>query len=245
MPGELAERTVTLTGGDVYRPMIRDLPVQERPRERLRDSGASSLSNAELLAIILRTGSAGASALDLASLLLAKFGGLGGVARAGWAELCSVNGLGEAKVAQVKASLELGKRGVAVQPDDARPVVRNPEDASNLLGEMTLLDQEELRVILLNTKNQVLGTPRVYLGNVSSSLVRVAEVLRPAVRENCPSIIVVHNHPSGDPNPSQEDIEVTRDIVKAGALLQIQVLDHIILARRGFRSLKEKGLGFS
>ncbi|MBI4282662.1 MAG: DNA repair protein RadC [Chloroflexi bacterium] len=226
-----------------YHPMIRDLPARERPRERLRDSGAVSLSNAELLAIVLRTGASEASAVDLANQLLVRFGGLDGLAKAGFVELCVIRGLGEAKAAQVKAALELGRRLLSSQPEE-RPVVKSPGDVFLLLGEMSLLDQEELRVLLLNTKNQVLATHQVYRGNVNTSLIRVSELFRMAVRENCPAIIVAHNHPSGDPAPSPEDVEVTRDIVKGGQLLNIEVLDHIIIGRQGYVSLKERGLGF-
>ena len=142
------------------------------------------------------------------------------------------------------AAMELGRRLVSLHPED-RATIHSPQDVFNLfLAEMGFLEQEHLRVVLLNTKNQVLGVREVYVGNVNSSIIRVSEVFRPAIRENCPAIIVVHNHPSGDPAPSPEDIEVTRQIASAGSLLDIELLDHLILGGQQFISMKEKGLGF-
>jgi DNA repair protein RadC len=231
-------------GAVEYQPLIKELPAQERPRERLKKYGATSLSNAELLAIILRTGAASESVLNLSAKLLARFGGLNGLAKAGFGELCSERGLGEAKAAQLKAALELGRRILTTQPED-RMAVRSPEDVANLLqAEMAFLEQEELRLVLLDTKNQVLATPHIYKGSVNTSLIRVSELFREAVRENCPALIVVHNHPSGDPTPSPEDIKITEQIVKAGKLLDIEVLDHIIICHQRYISLKERGLGF-
>ena len=227
-----------------YQPLIRELPAQERPRERLKKYGAASLSNAELLAIILRTGAASESVLNLSAKLLARFGGLSGLAKAGFGELCMERGLAEAKAAQLKAALELGRRLLSTQPEE-RLAVRSPEDVANLLqAEMSLLEQEELRLVLLNTKNQVLAISQVYKGSVSTSLIRVSELFREAVRENCPALVVVHNHPSGDPTPSPEDIKITEQIVKAGKLLDIEVLDHLIIGHQRYVSLKERGLGF-
>jgi len=225
-------------------PLIRELPAQERPRERLMKYGASALSNAELLAIILRTGAASESVLNLSARLLSRFGGLSGLSKAGFGELCSERGLGEAKASQLKAALELGRRILSTQPED-RIAVRSPSDVANLLqAEMSHLEQEELRLVLLNTKNQVIAVPRLYRGNVNTSVVRVSELFREAMRENCPALIVVHNHPSGDTTPSAEDISITEQMVKAGKLLDIDVLDHIIIGQYGYISLKEKGLGF-
>jgi DNA repair protein RadC len=227
-----------------YRPTIRDLPVSERPRERLRERGAAALSSAELLAIILRTGTPSDNVLALASRTLARFGGLAGLAKASFGELCGERGVGEAKAAQVKAALELGRRLLSTQPQE-RATVQSPQDVANLvMAEMDLLDQEHLRVLLLNTKNQVLAMPEVYKGNVNSTLVRVGELFREAVREGCPALIVVHNHPSGDPTPSRDDVEMTRQMVEAGQLLGIDVLDHIVIGRQSYVSLRERGLGF-
>jgi DNA repair protein RadC len=229
----------------VYHARIRDLPSGDRPRERLRDAGASALSNQELLAILLRTGGARESALAMASRVLVRFDGLTGLARSGFAELCAERGLGEAKAAQVKAALELGRRLAASQPQE-RAVVHGPDDVANLLqGEMGLLEQEHLRVVLLNTRNHVLGMPEVYRGSVHTAVVRIGELFREALRQNAPSLILVHNHPSGDPTPSAEDIAMTRQAIEAGALLDVDVLDHIVLAHGRFESMKRLKAAFS
>jgi len=228
-----------------YRPTIRQLPACERPRERLRDHGAAALSNSELLAIILRTGTRSENVLALATTALARFNGLPGLARASFGELCSQHGMGEAKAAQVKAALELGLRLVSAQPEE-RATVRSPQDVGNLLlAEMGLLEQEHLRVLLLNSKNQVLAMPEVYKGSVNTAQVRISELFRDAIREGCPALIVVHNHPSGDPAPSRDDVDLTSQLIEAGKLLNIDVLDHIIIARQGLVSLRDKGLGFT
>jgi DNA repair protein RadC len=227
-----------------YQARIRDLPSGDRPRERLRDSGPGALSNQELLAILLRTGGTRESALTMASRLLGRFDGLVGLARTGFVELCAERGLGEAKTAQVQAALELGKRLVATQPQE-RAVIRFPEDVSNLLqGEMGLLDQEHMRVIHLNTRNQVLGVSEVYRGSVHTAVIRIAELFREALRQNAPSIILVHNHPSGDPAPSAEDIAMTKQAIEAGELLDVDVLDHVILAHGRFESMKTAKVAF-
>ncbi len=227
-----------------YTTLIRDLPSGERPRERLRDLGPRALSTAELVAILLRTGRQGESVLNLAANLLSRFRGLGGLARASHGELCEVKGVSEAKASQLLAALELGRRGVSSYPE-VRPVIGSPRDVFDLVGaEMALLSQEHLRVLLLNTKNQVQGIPEIYIGNVNSSVVRVAEVLRPAIRENVPSIIVVHNHPSGDPTPSPEDMLITREIVAGGQMVGIDVLDHVVIGGNSYVSMKDKKLGF-
>jgi DNA repair protein RadC len=228
-----------------YRPTIRQLPACERPRERLRDHGAAALSNSELLAIILRTGTPSENVLALATTALARFNGLPGLARASFGELCSQHGMGEAKAAQVKAALELGLRLISAQPEE-RATVRSPQDVGNLLlAEMGLLEQEHLRVLLLNSKNQVLAMPEVYKGSVNTAQVRISELFRDAIREGCPALIVVHNHPSGDPAPSRDDVDLTSQLIEAGKLLNIDVLDHIIIARQGLVSLRDKGLGFT
>ncbi len=234
-----------MTGAVEYRPTIRQLPASDRPRERLRDRGAGALSNTELLAIILRTGTASENALALAAAALARFSGLPGLARATFGELCAQHGMGEAKAAQVKAALELGRRLVSTQPEE-RTTVRSPQDIANLLlAEMGLLEQEHLRVVLLNSKNQVLAMPEVYKGSVNTAQVRVAELLREAIREGCPALVVVHNHPSGDPTPSRDDIELTSQLIEAAKLVDVEVLDHIIIGGQGFASLRDRGLGFA
>ena len=225
-----------------YRPMIRDLPVSERPRERLREQGARSLSSAELLAILLRVGVGSESAVAMATRILSDLQGVEGLARVSYDDLCSIRGLGEAKAAQVLAALELGRRIATTTPDD-RVTISSAQDVRNLLhSDMAFLAQEHLRVLLLSTRNQVLSVVEVYNGTVDKSQVRVAEVFRDAIRANAPSIIVVHNHPSGDPSPSRDDVEVTRLLVEAGKLLNVDLLDHIVIGQQGFVSLREKHL---
>ena len=228
-----------------YQPTIREMPASERPRERMRDAGPGSLSNGELLAILLRTGSVGENVVQLAGRLLTKWGGLPGLARVSFAELCDEHGMGEAKACQVLAALTLGHRlALSLQAED-RPQVSSPDDVANLVKtEMSLLSQESLRVVLLNTKNHVLGIREVYRGSVNSAQVRIGEVFREAIRENCASIIVVHNHPSGDPTPSPDDVKVTRDLIDAGVLLDIEVLDHLVIGSGAFVSMKRQRLGF-
>ena len=228
-----------------YQPTILDLPPCERPRERLREHGPRYLNNAELVAILLRSGIAGENAISLAMRILAEFEGLAGLARVGYAELCHQRGLNHAKSSEIMAALELGRRIASLAPEE-RAQISCPQDAASLLvAEMEPLVQENLVVLLLNTRNQVVARRTIYIGTVNSSAVRPAEVLRPAIRENAPSIIVAHNHPSGDPTPSPEDISVTRDLAAAGKLMDIELLDHLIIGQGGrFTSLKEKRLGF-
>jgi len=227
-----------------YNPRIADLPLGERPRERLLRYGAAALSNAELLAIILRVGGAGQNVVRLAESLLARFEGLPGLARAGTGELKQVRGIGDAKAAEIKAALELGRRLMAAAPEE-RVQIRSPADAANMLMvEMSWLEQEHLRVLLLDTRNRVLRIADVYKGSLNSSIVRVGELFKEAIRQNAAAVIMAHNHPSGDPTPSAEDVAVTRQMVKAGQLLDIEVLDHVVIGRGRFVSLKERGLGF-
>jgi len=224
--------------------MIRDLAAEDRPRERLRRVGAHALSSAELLAIILRVGTGGTNVVRLAENMLVQFDGLPGLSRASVNELATVHGVGQAKAAQIKAALELGRRLMAATPQE-RPRVSSPADAANLLmSEMMLLEQEHLRVILLNTRNEVLSMPTVYQGSLNTSVVRVGELFREAIRANAAAVIVAHNHPSGDPSPSPEDVNVTRQLVKAGRLLDVTVLDHLVIGHNRFVSLKERQLGF-
>jgi DNA repair protein RadC len=227
-----------------YQPMIRDMPESERPRERLRNYGAGALSSSELLAILLRTGVHGENVINLAMRLLSDYRGLSGLAKASFGELQTIRGVGPTKVTQLKAAFELGRRLLVEAPDE-RPQIRSPADAANLVMlEMGLLEQEHLRLLLLDTKNRVLETPTVYIGNLNTSVIRVGELFRHALRANCAGMIVVHNHPSGDPTPSPEDIRVTERIIEAGKLLDIDVLDHLVIGRQRFVSLKERKLGF-
>jgi DNA repair protein RadC len=226
-----------------YNPMIRDLPVDLRPRERMVYAGPNALSDAELLAIILRVGIGGENVIRMAERLLTKYGSIAGLAQASLDELANQRGMGQAKATQIKAALELGKR-LAASPT-GRPQVRSPGDVANLLMmEMGLLEQEHLRTVLLDTKNYVMRVTNVYIGSLNSAAVRVGEIFREAIRSNSASIIVVHNHPSGDPTPSPEDVRVTEMIVDAGKLLDIEVLDHLVIGRNTYVSLKERKLGF-
>ncbi|MBU0495757.1 MAG: DNA repair protein RadC [Chloroflexi bacterium] len=228
-----------------YHLTIKALPAGERPRERLAELGPAALSDAELLGLVMRTGTQrGETAVDLGRRLLLRFGGLAGLARANVSELCAEHGIGIAKAAEIKAVIELARRLMVVGPEE-RPVIRSPGDIANLLMlEMSLLDQEQIRVVLLNTKNMVLGVRLVYQGSLNTSVVRTGELFREAIRESCAAVVVVHNHPSGDPSPSPEDVAVTRDLVKAGEILGIDVLDHVVIGEGRYVSMKERGLGF-
>jgi DNA repair protein RadC len=223
---------------------ITDLEATERPRERLRRLGAQALSSAELLAILLRVGVHGENAVQVGQRLINAFHGLAGLHRASFDEVCAQRGIGEAKAAQIKAAIELGRRLAAEAPEE-RPAVHSPQDAADLVRyEMSALEQEELHVLLLDNRNRVLHIEPVYRGSVNSSQVRVGELFKAAIRRNAAALVVAHNHPSGDPTPSPDDIAVTRAIVQAGKLLDIDVLDHLVIAGGRFVSLKERGLGF-
>ncbi len=230
----------------IYR--IQDLDQNERPRERLAEYGPAALSEAELLAIILRVGVPGESAVMVGQRLLKSFGGLIGLHRASYEEVCQQHGLGKAKAAQIKAAIEIGnrlvKQGIA---EEQKTAFHSPEEVAKYVQyEMTALDQEQLRVILLDTRNRLLKVVNLYTGSLNSSSIRIGELFKEAIRQNAASIILVHNHPSGDPSPSPEDINMTRAAVQAGKLLDIEVLDHIVIGRGEgrFVSLKKKELGF-
>ncbi len=227
-----------------YVPMIRDMAETDRPRERLLKVGATAVSTAELLAIILRTGSGRENVLRLAERLLAQFQDLPGLARASITELTAVKGIGPAKAVEIKAALEIGRRLMATAPQE-KPKVTSPADAANLLmSEMMFLEKEHLKLVLLDTRNGVLGTPTIYVGSLNTSVIRIGELFRVAIKENAAAFIIAHNHPSGDPSPSPEDIRVTRQIAQAGKILDIDVLDHVIIGRQRYVSMKERGLGF-
>jgi DNA repair protein RadC len=224
---------------------IKDMSEEERPRERLAKLGPQSLTTAELLGILLRVGMAGETAVQVGQRLLQTFGGLSGIHRASFGELSSQKGIKLAKAAQIKAAIELGRRLVLESPEE-RPAVHNPADAADMVQyEMGALEQEELRVMLLDTRNRVQHIETVYRGSVNSSQVRIAEIFKAAIRRNATNVIVIHNHPSGDPTPSPDDVAITRAILQAGELLDVKLLDHIIIGSARFVSLKERGLGFS
>lgn len=223
---------------------IKDAPAAERPRERLVEQGPDALRTAELLAILLSTGSRGETVTDLSDRLLQEYGGLSGLLRTAVADLTRRRGLGLAKATKLKVALHLAARLREADPEQ-RPQVRSPKDVYDLLRfEIGHLDQEELRALLMDTKNRIMARRRVYVGSVNLTPVRVGEVFKAAVRENATSIVVVHNHPSGDPTPSPDDVRLTETLVKAGELLEVDVLDHVIVARAAYTSLKERRLGF-
>ena len=223
---------------------ITDLDEDERPRERLAKLGPQALSKPELLAILLRVGVQGENAVQVGQRLLQAFGGLAGLQRASFAEVCQQRGMGSAKAAQVKAAIELGNR-LRLETPDEKPAIHSPADAAALVQyEMAGLTQEHLWVINLDTRNRMLNIEKVYIGSLNSSMVRVGELFKPAIQRNAASIIVVHNHPSGDPTPSPEDIALTKSIVQAGKLLDIELLDHLVIGQNKFVSMKERGLGF-
>ncbi len=221
---------------------IKERPTDERPRERLVRNGADALSVTELMAIQLRIGSHEKSALGLAGELLHAFGGLRGLAGATREELTRVKGIGEVKAIEICAAIELGRRLSALSSDE-KPCIRSPQDVSNLLmAEMRDLKKEHLRSLLLDTKNRVIKTCTVSIGILDSSLVHPREVFKDAIIASAAAIIVVHNHPSGDPSPSAEDRRITQRLHECGQLLGIELLDHIILGDNRFVSLKERGV---
>jgi DNA repair protein RadC len=224
---------------------ITDLAADERPRERLVRYGPSVLANSELLAMLLRVGVEGENVVQLAERLLKNFGGLPGLHRASMDEIIAIHGMGPAKAAQLKAALEIGERLRRATPDE-KPVIHSPQDAAELVQhELSALEQEELRVILLDTRNRVQGIETVYRGSLNSSQVRVGELFKAAIRKNAAAVIIAHNHPSGDPTPSPDDVAVTRAFTQAGKLLDVEVLDHLVIGMNRWVSLKERGLGFS
>ena len=227
-----------------YRLTVREWPASEQPREKLQQYGPAALSNAELLAILLRVGSAREDVVALSQRLLVQYGGLAGLHRAVFETLADEHGMGLAKTCALKAALELGRR-LLLDPGQERLRISSPEDVAQLLMlEMHCLEQECLRTVLLTTKNQVLAAPTIYQGSINSTAIRVGDLFREAVRHNAASMIVVHNHPSGDPTPSSDDIAVTRTLVEAGKLMDIEVLDHLVIGHGRYVSLKERRLGF-
>ncbi|OGO53827.1 MAG: hypothetical protein A2V85_17475 [Chloroflexi bacterium RBG_16_72_14] len=223
---------------------MRDLPAAERPRERLALRGPGGLSAAELIALVWGTGSGGRSAVQLAEDALARHASVAALARATDVELASIPGVGEAKAARLAAAFELGRRSVADWPA-GRWTVRSPRDvAERLMLEMGRLEREELRVVSLNAKNVVQRVSTVYVGNVSASLVRVGELFRDAVRLDASGVVLVHNHPSGDPTPSPDDLHLTAESIAAGRLLDVDVLDHVVIAHDAWVSLRDRGVTF-
>ena len=223
---------------------VREEHLSEMPRERLEQHGASVLSAAELIAIILGTGVRGEHVTQYSQRLLEEHGGLTGLMRLELAEIMEIPGLGLSKSTKLKAALELGRRLVTITAED-RPKIGAPEDVVRLFGiEMSTLEREQLRVVLLDTKHHVMSSAVVAQGTVNSANVRMAEVFSPAVRRMAPFVVLVHNHPTGDPTPSSADVQFTQEAVRAGNLLDIEVLDHIVIGQGRHASLKRLGLGF-
>ncbi|MEW9053314.1 MAG: DNA repair protein RadC [Neobacillus sp.] len=221
--------------------MIRDFPQDERPRERFVQNGPQSLSNHELIAILLRTGTKDESVLQLSNRLLTNFEGLRMLKAATLEEMMEIKGIGQAKAIQILAAVEIGRRIANLKNED-RYVIRSPEDGANyVMNDMRFLSQEHFVCLYLNTKNQVLHKQTIFIGSLNASIVHPREVFREALKRSAASIICLHNHPSGDPAPSKEDIEVTKRLVECGKMIGIEILDHLIIGENKFVSLKEKG----
>lgn len=222
-------------------PTIRELPQAERPREKLLLRGARGLEPRDLVAIVLGHGTRSLSALGLADKLMAHFGSLTALADASVEELQETPGIGEAKAARLSAACEIARRLVPQTLGD-RPTIRSASDvAALLINEMRGLDREEFRGVLLDTKHRLLEVVTISIGHLNGTLVHPREVFKSAIRRSSEAIIVVHNHPSGDPTPSAEDIAVTRRLTAAGRLLGIELLDHVILGATEWVSLRQEG----
>ena len=227
---------------------LKDQPLSERPRERLREKGPDSLSPAELLAILLRTGLKGTNVVEIGKGLVQRFGTLDALARASWQELAKQPGIGPDKAVTLVAAFSLARRLVE-ETCGASPVLDTPEAVANLMREeVRLRNAEVFQVILLNTRRRLIGKPvKIADGTLDTILVHPREVFRPAIENSAAAVVLAHNHPSGDPTPSEADIKVTRDLIRAGQLLKIEVLDHVILGRttpdrpRDYVSLRELG----
>ncbi len=229
-------------GSSEYRITIKKLPENLRPRERLFREGPEGLTVIELLAILMGTGTNAMSAIDLAALLLTKSGGLLGLAESSVEELCLIKGLGPAKVAQLKAAIELGRR-LSAEVAGPRQVIKSPMDVYNLLKEkMRYCDREHFVAVFLNTKHYVITVETVSVGSLNSSLVHPRELFKNSIKRSAAALILAHNHPSGDPTPSVEDIEITRRLGEVGNIIGIQVLDHIVIGENTFISLKDQGI---
>jgi DNA repair protein RadC len=229
------------SGPSPYRmPRVRLLPLREQPAYRVAHH-AAACSLVELLAAVI----GGGQQLETAEALLARFGGLTRLNQAHVSEIAAISGIGQSTAVRIKAALALSQR--LMDPGADRPVIQSPSDAAALVqAEMSLLEQEYLRVILLDTRNRLVDIVEIYHGSLNAAMIRIGEVFKPAVQRMAASLIVVHNHPSGDPAPSHEDVNLTRAMIQAGKLLDISLLDHLVIGSAGrFISLKERGLGFS
>lgn len=222
---------------------VHDLPLSERPRERLLKLGGEALSAQEVLALILGRGASGESVMVTAQRLLSKFGNLAGVANASLEELTQIKGIGPAKAAQIKAAAELSKRLESPADEGEKPAIKSPEDVAALVrSQLKGKKKEHFLLLCLDSRNRLINYRPVSMGSLDTSIVHPREVFKEAVASNAASVIFVHNHPSDDPEPSKEDIELTKRLVKAGEIMGIDVLDHIIVCDTTYLSLKAKNL---
>lgn len=221
-----------------------DLPVEIRPRERLARDGPAALNTAELLAVLLRTGTRARTALDVAAELLGRYQGLDRLAGAAPRELCRTAGIGEVKALHLLAAFELGRR-LGALPPRRRPAIRGPEDAARLvMDRLRFAETERFLVLLLNTRHEVLETAELARGGLSSSPVHPREVFKAAVRAGAAAVILIHNHPSGDATPSRADLAITARLCRAGRVMGIPVLDHLIIGDGRYASLRAQGVAF-
>ena len=222
---------------------VRDLPLSERPRERLQKHGEEALSVQELLALILGRGSKNDSVLSVAQRLLSHFGDLNKLASAGLEELARIKGIGPAKAAQIKAVFELGKRSLSSWDKAEKTKISSAEDVFKLFGQrLKAKKKEHFLVLLLDARNRLIRSVEISVGSLDASIVHPREVFKEAIGESASRLILVHNHPSGDPKPSEADIEITGRLAAAGKILGLEILDHIIIGNKNASSLKEEGL---
>ncbi|MCP8617014.1 DNA repair protein RadC [Salirhabdus salicampi] len=220
---------------------IRDIPKQERPREKLLETGSKHLTNQELLSVLLGSGTKHESVMTLAQRVLVTFGGIESLKDTTYEELSAIKGIGKAKAATLVAAIEFGKRIHTIKLEE-KYVVRQPVDvAGYIMDELRHLKQEHFIALYLDTKNQIIHQQTLFIGSLNASIVHPREIFKEAVKRSAASIICAHNHPSGDPTPSQEDIQITKRISECGKMIGIEVLDHIVIGNGRYVSLKEKG----